>query len=318
VERSGGEILLTWNRDADAIRSATQAVLYITDGEQHDKVDLDLAQLRNGVISYSPASGDVVFKMEVTGKGSEKTASESVRALRQRPSPLAGPEAAVPQAAAAAAKGAAPVNTPPVNVAANPAANAAANPINNGAVPAGPNGLPTVPEEAPKTPDRPLKPFQAPPLAQRLHPASPTDLPDAPSVGRVDSSSAPTVTGFNMNSVSTPIAPARPGTPPPAPSAPAEKKASGGQLQQAVLITKKDPEYPKLARETGAKGVVELEATIGTDGRVKSVKVVKGPPMLQKAASDAVMQWKYRPTMLNGVPVEAKTQVLVNFLGGER
>jgi protein TonB len=84
------------------------------------------------------------------------------------------------------------------------------------------------------------------------------------------------------------------------------------------LVSRKDPEYPKLARETGAKGIVELVATIGTDGRVKAVKVVKGPPMLQKAASDAVMQWRYKPTVLNGVAVEAQTQVFVNFLGGDR
>jgi TonB family protein len=86
-------------------------------------------------------------------------------------------------------------------------------------------------------------------------------------------------------------------------------------IQQAVLISKKDPEYPQAAREAGAKGIVELVATIGTDGRVKAVKVVHGPPMLQEAASDAVMQWRYRPTMLDGAPVEAQTQVFVNFLG---
>jgi protein TonB len=119
-----------------------------------------------------------------------------------------------------------------------------------------------------------------------------------------------------MNSVSAPVAPQ---AATPATSAPADKKlTTGGQIQQAVLITKKDPEYPKLARDTGAKGVVQLVATIGTDGKVKSVKVVKGPPMLQKAAADAVMQWRYRPTMLNGVAVEAQTEVLVNFLGSER
>ena len=86
-------------------------------------------------------------------------------------------------------------------------------------------------------------------------------------------------------------------------------------LQQAQLISKKDPVYPKLARETGARGVVEMIATIGTDGQVKAVKVVHGPPMLQKAAADAVMQWRYKPTSLNGVPVEAQTQVFVNFQG---
>jgi len=82
-----------------------------------------------------------------------------------------------------------------------------------------------------------------------------------------------------------------------------------------VLIRRKEPDYPRLARETGAKGVVELMATIGVDGKVKKVTVVRGHPMLVKAASDAVMQWLYKPTILNGVPVEAQTQVLINFMG---
>jgi periplasmic protein TonB len=56
-------------------------------------------------------------------------------------------------------------------------------------------------------------------------------------------------------------------------------------------------------------------ATIGVDGKVKKVTVVKGHPMLVKAASDAVLQWLYKPTMLNGLPVEGQTQVLVNFVG---
>ena len=330
VERTAGEILLTWNRDSDAIRTATHAVLSISDGDQHENVEMDLAQLRNGSISYSPASSDVVFKMEVTGKGEEKTASESVRVLRTRPSPLAGPEA-TSQSAQTPGKLTPPANTPPANATPNApntppnagntaSAPAANNPANN--TPAAANAQAPAPAETTeKAPERTLKPFQAPSLSARLHPANPADLPDAPSVGRTDNPGVnAAVTGLNMNSVSAPVAPAKPGAAP-TPSAPADtKKASttGGQLVQAVLVSKKDPEYPKLARETGAKGIVELVATIGSDGKVKSVKVVHGPPMLIKAASDAVLQWKYKPTMLNGVAVEAQTQVFVNFMGGDR
>jgi protein TonB len=321
VERTAGEILLTWNRDSDTIRTATHAVLNITDGDQHENVEMDLAQLRNGSISYSPASGDVVFKMEVTGKNDEKTASESVRALRTRPSPLAGAEqppqpVATPQQQPAA-KPVTPVNGAPVN--GSPAA--AGTPVNNNLPPVS-APPPQATEEAPaKTPERALRPFQAPTLSQRLHPANPSDLPDAPTLGNVQTSSVSSVPGLNMGSVAAPVAPKAPtpaatqSAPPPA-AAPTKAAPSGGQIQQAVLISKKDPEYPKMARETGAKGIVELLATIGTDGRVKSVKVVKGPQMLQKAASDAVLQWKYKPTILNGVPVEAQTQVYVNFTGG--
>ena len=111
---------------------------------------------------------------------------------------------------------------------------------------------------------------------------------------------------------------APPPPPPAAPpaSAPAKQVThAGGQIQQAQLIRRKDPEYPRLAKEAGARGVVELIATIGADGKVKAVKVVKGHPLLQRAAIDAVMQWLYRPTILNGSPVETQTQILLNFVG---
>ena len=98
----------------------------------------------------------------------------------------------------------------------------------------------------------------------------------------------------------------------------AETKGSakaGGQIQQAILTYKKDPEYPKLARQTGARGIVKLTATVGKDGRVKTVKVVSGHPMLQAAAIDAVKQWIYKPTLLNGQAVETDTEIVLNFVG---
>jgi protein TonB len=82
-----------------------------------------------------------------------------------------------------------------------------------------------------------------------------------------------------------------------------------------VLVYRRDPDYPKVAQQMGQKGVVELEATIGVDGKVKGVKVLKGPPMLQKAAQEAVMQWVYKPTLLNGTPVENVTHISINFAG---
>jgi protein TonB len=104
----------------------------------------------------------------------------------------------------------------------------------------------------------------------------------------------------------------------PAPAAAPQKKASpqaGGRIQQAQLIVRKEPVYPPLARQTGVKGAVEVQATIGADGKVKNVKVLHGHPMLQKAAVDAIMQWVYKPTMLNGVAVESQTQIILNFVG---
>jgi protein TonB len=110
-------------------------------------------------------------------------------------------------------------------------------------------------------------------------------------------------------------APLRKNEPPAAaPKQAATNLPSGGDVQQAQVIYRKNPDYPSLARSAGAKGAVELVATIGTNGRVKSVKVIKGHPLLQKAAVDAVMQWQYKPTMLNGHPVETDTTITLNFV----
>jgi protein TonB len=60
-------------------------------------------------------------------------------------------------------------------------------------------------------------------------------------------------------------------------------------------------------------GIVQLSATIGTDGSVQSVSVLSGPPELVDAAVDAVKQWVYQPTMLNGNPVQVTTTIDINF-----
>jgi protein TonB len=295
VERAAGELMLTWNPDSDAIRNASKAVLAITDGDQHQNVDMDLALLASGKVMYSPSGTDISFKMEVLDKAQKKTTSESVRMLRN-PSPLQEQNDAAAKSAAAAAG-------------TKPAA---------GAAPAGttPDGEEAAVAEQPK-PVTPLKAFKSESLGQRLRPAAPTDMPDAPTVNTSHGAAASAIPGVNMNAAApAPFVPPPPAPAPPAASAPVEPKPkSGGQIQQAVLIYRKDAEYPKIAKQTGAKGTVTLTATIGKDGNVKAVKVVSGHPMLVGAASEAVKQWRYRPTLLNGQPVETETQVLVNFLG---
>jgi protein TonB len=291
---------LSWNRDSDPIRNATAGLLSISDGDQHQDVAMDLPLLQKGSINYTPATSDVVFRLEVSGRGQAKTASEMVRALRTRPSPI--PEADAQAAAKAAAASKQP-DTPPA-----------------GAQP--PATQPPQDEAETQTLARPLKPFRAETLSERLHPApaASTDLPDAPSTGRMVAPGV-SVPALNMGTSAPPPPAPAPAPPaaaksaPPTPSAAQTSVVSGGQIQAAVLVHRKEPDYPRLARETGAKGVVELMATIGVDGKVKKVTVVKGHPMLVKAASDAVLQWLYKPTMLNGLPVEGQTQVLVNFVG---
>lgn len=88
-------------------------------------------------------------------------------------------------------------------------------------------------------------------------------------------------------------------------------------MDEGLLIHKVTPEYPQLARMARQQGTVVLHAIIGRDGTIQQLQVVSGPPLLVRAAAEAVQQWRYRPYILNGQPVEVDTQITVNFkLGG--
>ena len=103
------------------------------------------------------------------------------------------------------------------------------------------------------------------------------------------------------------------GTASPHSSAPQRVRVSQG-VTQSLLVSKVSPVYPPDARATRVQGAVVLAAIIGKDGSVQSVRVVSSAsPLLEKAALDAVKQWKYRPYLLNGNPVEVETQITVNF-----
>ena len=86
-----------------------------------------------------------------------------------------------------------------------------------------------------------------------------------------------------------------------------------GDVMTGMLVYKTTPSYPLAARQAKVKGTVELEAFIGTDGLVKDLKVVEGPELLQQAALDAVKSWRYKPYLLSGVPIAAKTDISVQF-----
>jgi protein TonB len=73
------------------------------------------------------------------------------------------------------------------------------------------------------------------------------------------------------------------------------------------------PVYPEEARSTRISGTVRLHVIIGREGRMKSLEIISGHPLLQQAALDAVRQWTYRPTLLNGEPVEIDTTIDVIF-----
>jgi protein TonB len=84
-------------------------------------------------------------------------------------------------------------------------------------------------------------------------------------------------------------------------------------VSQGLLYKKVAPSYPQNALRMHIEGAVELLATISKEGNISHVKVLSGDAQLARAASDAVKQWKYKPYLLNGEPVEIQTQVTVNF-----
>jgi periplasmic protein TonB len=112
---------------------------------------------------------------------------------------------------------------------------------------------------------------------------------------------------------------ATPPPPPPPPKTEAQKPAAparirlGGNVEAAMLIHEVDPRYPPLASQARIQGTVRLRAIIGRDGTVQDLTLVSGQPLLVQSALDAVRQWVYRPTYLNGAPVEVITEVDVNF-----
>jgi protein TonB len=108
-------------------------------------------------------------------------------------------------------------------------------------------------------------------------------------------------------------------TPPPppvkkdGPPPPPKRITIGGNVQQAKLVRQPKPVYPPLAKQARISGVVHLAAVISANGTIQDLKVISGHPLLIPSALEAVKQWVYQPTLLNGEPVEVQTQIDVNF-----
>lgn len=95
-----------------------------------------------------------------------------------------------------------------------------------------------------------------------------------------------------------------------------ESRASVPRVEDVALVSKVDPVYPPLAQQARISGTVRFEITIGKEGTVEKVQLVSGHPILVAAAKDAVTQYVYKPTLLNGNPIEVITHVDVNFPSG--
>jgi protein TonB len=136
-------------------------------------------------------------------------------------------------------------------------------------------------------------------------------VPDAEAVG-------PTLPEFAAGTPGVSLLPEAPVSvavvkPKPVPDAePVPTRVSGG-AQAAKLIARVVPAYPKLALQIRVSGSVHLLGIIARDGHIRDLRVIDGHPMLQQAALEAVRQWVYRPTFLNGQPVEVEAPIEVNF-----
>lgn len=101
---------------------------------------------------------------------------------------------------------------------------------------------------------------------------------------------------------------------PPPPARPAAPLRVGGDIQPPRKLRHVAPVYPELARAARREGIVILEAVIDEDGHVRSLRVLRSVPLLDHAALDAVRQWQFTPTLLNGQPVPVVMTVTVGFV----
>ncbi len=85
------------------------------------------------------------------------------------------------------------------------------------------------------------------------------------------------------------------------------------KIDPAMLKHRVEPVYPELARQTHKSGRVELRARIGIDGRIEALQIVVGDPVFDQSARNAVQEWIYKPTFLNGQPVEVETYITVIY-----
>ena len=149
-----------------------------------------------------------------------------------------------------------------------------------------------------------ITPIQAP---DSIVPELPNDIPDgAPPDGGVPGGSGEISGGLDIG----PPLPAPRVVPPPVPSAPLRV---GGVVRAPQKIHHVAPTYPAIAQAAKVTGTVVLEALIAEDGSVREVKVLKSVMLLDAPALEAVRQWRFTPTLLNGVPVSVIMSVTVRF-----
>lgn len=168
--------------------------------------------------------------------------------------------------------------------------------------------------ELPDPPPPPRARSADQPPQQVARDTAPTHAPDRiepeierPRVERGVPFDGPGVPGDDPNGMLLPVVPV---PPPPVAALP---RRPGGDIRAPQKTKHVAPIYPAIARDNKVQGVVILEAVIGENGRVRNVRVLRSLPMLDQAAIDAVRQWQFTPTLLNGQPVPIVMTVTVSF-----
>jgi protein TonB len=290
VEAQGEGLNIRWNPQSMPVTQAREGRLAILESDQPSPriVPLDLQQLAGGHIFYRPSTERVQFQLEIVDV-SGGISKESVLALTSTAAP------AIP-----------PVAPPHAGSMQNPAAQVRSIPIPNANTPpplANTTEAPPKAQPAPRT-------FTAPPSNRdRIGqvPVIALDQPPTISANTV----LPTTVALpaTLNNLPPPQAQELPPVKEPL----ATKRIKVGSLQAANLIKRVTPVYPPMAAAMHIQGTVRFAATIGKDGTVRNLQLISGNAALVKSATDAVKQWIYRPTLLNGDPVEVLTQITVDF-----
>ena len=274
--QDNGLISLRWNAASVPVTQAREGRLRIVEEQKPPRtVPMNAAQLSAGHLFYESSADRVQFDLEVVEKSGETVHESVVAGQKPEPAPVRAEEPTVSAPATSVAHAPAPTDVNP---------------------PAAP---------------KPTRAFTPPSLPERsaAREGTLTLLEPAPALS--GGGTAAPVGALLPGKVDIIPPPASPSAA--APPAPAQRVAVGGKLQSAMLIRKVAPVYPQLAKTMRIQGVVRFQAVIGKKGEVKDLTFISGPRALEQAAADAVRKWVYRPTMLDGRPVEVSTQIEINF-----
>jgi TonB family protein len=287
VEAQGTGLNIDWDAQSPAVAQAHEGQLTITEtGTPAVVIPLTTQQLTIGHIYFQSSAERVEVQLE-TLDATGKPSRESVLAFSPVPRPSAPAVASVQQP-----KPAAPAPQP---------AWLPARKVETFAIP-GRNVSATEAPEVPRVERSASRAFKAPSLNR-----TPSRLPviDQPATAWPPQSLAVPMP-LNTGVLSTRVAP------PPQQTAPQRIKVTSS-LQAARLVRKVAPVYPQVAIAGRVQGEVRFTAIIARDGTVRDLKQTAGPSILGKAATAAVNQWTYQPTLLDGQPVEVATEIDVNF-----